>query len=331
MVRLIQVGMGGMGNTWLKTVLASAEAEFAGFVEISPDIAAQQCREYGLDRALVFPSLPEAIGAVAADGVLVVSPPQFHREHSVLAMRAGLPVLSEKPLADTMEAAEEIVRVARETGVLHMVAQNYRYSVPVQTLKSVLDSGRLGAVGQVSVQFFRGPHFGGFRERMASPLILDMSIHHFDLMRYLLGREALEVRGFTFNPSWSWFEGDASAQLSLRFEDGIQVGYLASWCSQAAETSWNGDWRFDCERGVVAMEADQVRLHESEREWEEVAAIKCERTGQAYLLHEFVEAVQGGPRPATVCEDNIRSLAIVFDTLATAGRASGSSVPRTQA
>ncbi|NPV06470.1 MAG: Gfo/Idh/MocA family oxidoreductase [Anaerolineae bacterium] len=329
MTRLIQIGMGGMGGAWLRAIRESDEAEHAAFVEINDDIARSQCQQFGLDPALVFRSLPEAIEAVKADGVVVVTPPQFHREHSVQALRAGLPVLSEKPLADSMEAAREIVRVADETGVLHMVAQNYRYSAPIQTLKSVLDSSRLGEVGAVSVQFFRGPHFGGFRERMPFPLIVDMSIHHFDLMRFLLGLEAVEISGFSFNPSWSWFEGDASALVSLRFAQAegrgtgadVFVGYHASWCSNGAETPWNGEWRFDCEGGVVTLEQDRVKVYQGSPDGEYVAPVALERTGQAHLLHQFVEALAGGPRPETVCQDNIKSLKIVFDTLTAIGDA----------
>lgn len=315
MIRLIQAGMGGMGNTWLKAVSASDEACYVAFVEIDEGTARKQCDAYGFDPGTVFPTLPEAMARVPADGVLIVTPPQFHRMQSVEALRAGLPVLSEKPLADTMEAATDIVAAANETGVLHMVAQNYRYSVPVQTLKSVLDSGTMGPVGSATVRFFRGPHFGGFRERMVHPLIVDMSIHHFDLMRYLLGREVEEVRGFAFNPAWSWFDGAASALLSFRCRGSVHVGYHASWCSQGTETPWNGQWRFECERGVVALEGDRVWVQRTGEEAVEVPPEEPRLTGQAYLLHEFVSALQGGPVPATTCQDNIRSLGIVFKAL----------------
>lgn len=319
MVRLIQVGMGGMGNAWLRAVGGSDEAEYAGLVEIDEAIARKQCDAYDLNPGTVYATLSEALGRLEADGVLVITPPQFHREQSVEALRAGVPVLSEKPLADTMEAAAEIVTAADETGVLHMVAQNYRYSVPVQTLKSVLDSGAVGQVGAACIRFFRGPHFGGFRESMAHPLIVDMSIHHFDMMRYLLGREVVQVRGFAFNPAWSWFDGDASAHLSLSCEGQVQVGYHASWCSQGAETPWNGEWRFECEGGVVTLEGDRVLVYRPGAEPEPVPEVALPRTGQSYLLHEFVEALRGGPRPATTCQDNIRSLEIVFRALSAVG------------
>lgn len=315
MVRLIQVGMGGMGDTWLRTVLASGEAGYAGFVEVNPDIARAQCRKHSLDESLVFGSLTEAIAAVEADGVLIITPPRFHREQSIAALEARLPVLSEKPLADTMTAAQDIVAAAERTGVLHMVAQNYRYSLPVQTLRSVLQSGRLGAVGSLAVQFYKGPHFGGFRDEMPFPLIIDMSIHHFDMMRYLLGQELESVSGYSCNPAWSWYRGDASAMVAMRFGGGAHVSYSASWCATGKETAWNGDWRFDCAGGVLALAQDQVTLQETGAEPEAVALVQPQHTGQAYLLHEFVQALGGGPGPATTCQDNIRSLGIVFATL----------------
>lgn len=67
---------------------------------------------------------------------------------------------------------------ARQAGRVLMVGQNYRYSSPVQTLRSVIAQGALGRPGQAAVEFFRGPHFGGFRDVMPYPLVVDMAIHH---------------------------------------------------------------------------------------------------------------------------------------------------------
>ena len=100
-MKVIQVGIGGMGNAWLTAVQASPDVEFAALVEIDEGIAAAQCSRYALDDVPVFRTLPEALAAVDADGVINVTPPQFHEEVSVTALEAGVPVLSEKPLAHT--------------------------------------------------------------------------------------------------------------------------------------------------------------------------------------------------------------------------------------
>ncbi len=328
-MKVIQVGIGGMGNTWLKTVQASPDVEYAGFVEVNQAIAHQQAEQYHLDPTLIFESLDQALKAVPTDGIIDVTPPRFHREVSLAALSAGVPVLSEKPLSDTLSTAQDIVRKADETGVLHMVTQNYRYTAQAQTVKSVLNSGELGKVGTVTVNFFKGPHFGGFRDEMPHPLIIDMAIHHFDMMRFFLGSEPLTVFGQSWNPPWSWYKGDASAALTLQFGGGTVVSYNGSWCSTGKETPWNAHWRFDCENGVLLLEEDQVYKHVRRSSTQDrggyaeydnesrtlVAPVEMTRTPQAYLLHEFYQAVTEGRSVATTCQDNIKSLAIVFNTI----------------
>ena len=314
-MKVIQVGIGGMGNAWLRAVQESPNVEYAGFVEVSDKIAAEQVQKYNLDGSTIFKSLDEALRQVKADGVINVTPPQFHKAVSLTALEAGIPVLSEKPLAGTREEALDIVEAANRTGVLHMVTQNYRYSVPTQTLKKALTSGDMGAIGAAHVEFFKGPHFGGFREEMPYPLIIDMSIHHFDLMRFFLGSDPLSVFGRSWNPPWSWFKGDASASVTLAFANNVIVSYNGSWCSQGHETPWNAHWRFECAKGVVFMQEDQVYTQLTNQPPVLVEPVQLARTGQAYLLQEFYEAVTTGKPPVTTCQDNIKSLGIVFDVV----------------
>ncbi len=324
-MKVIQVGIGGMGNAWLHAVQKSEVVDFAGFVEINKDIARRQAEAYGLDAAQIYPSLPTALEAVAADAVINVTPPQFHREVTVCALEAGLPVMQEKPLAGNLEDARAIAAAAEATGVLCSVGQNYRYLPLSQTIKNILDSGELGAVAALNVAFFKGPHFGGFREAMAHPLIVDMAIHHFDAMRYFLGSDAATISARSWNPPWSWYAGDASAAVHIGFANGAQASYTGSWCSQAQETTWNGNWRFECERGVLLVEDDRayvqkllrvgegpgalVNVHDDRRE---APLVHMERMAQDYLLAEFYDAVTRGRSTGTSAQDNIKTMELVF-------------------
>lgn len=324
-MKVIQVGIGGMGNTWLNAVLQSPQVEFAGFVEIDNEIARAQSEAYNLDRALIFQSLPEALEAVEADAVINVTPPEFHREICVSAMEAGAPVLTEKPLAGNLDDARAIVETANATGILCSVAQNYRYRTLTQTIKAILAGGELGAVAALRCEFFRGPHFGGFREEMRHPLIIDMSIHHFDLMRLFLDSDAVSIAARSWNPPWSWFDGDASAAAQIEFANGAQASYIGSWCSQAMETSWNANWRFECERGVLLVEDDRITaqqlisvnegargLASAHAEIREVPLIGMECENQDFLLREFFEAVMRGEPVVTTAQDNIHTMEFVF-------------------
>lgn len=324
MIRVVQVGIGGMGNHWLETVLDSSEVEFAGFVEINEAIAAEQTARHKLNGHTVFRTLPEALAALRADGVdgvIDVTPPAFHREVAQMALEVGIPVLSEKPLSNTLEDAKAIVALSNSTGILHMVAQNYRYNPPTQTVKQVLESGDLGDLTAVNVQFFKGAHFDGFRAVMPYPLIIDMSIHHFDMLRFFMDSEPVSIFGRSWNPPGSWLRGDAAASVSLELANGVRVSYNASWVALGGGTTWNGDWRFDGSNGTLSMQGDQVSrvkplvgvFDSSLGEAEPQPLFKMPLTQQAYLLHEFHDAVRHGVQPATTCQDNIRSLALVFD------------------
>jgi len=325
MMKVVQVGIGGMGNTWIGAVQRSKDVDFAGFVEIDDDIAKQQVERYHLDETTIFKSLSEALDKLDVDGVINVTPPQFHKEISVIALEAGIPVLSEKPLASTIEDCRAIVAKANETGVLHTITQNYRYSALAQTVKSILDSGDLGAVGSIHVEFFKGPHFGGFREAMPHPLIIDMSIHHFDMMRFFLDSNPAQLYARSWNPVWSWYDGDASATVNVQFENGVRATYVGSWCSQGMETPWNANWRFECEKGILMLKDDAVSIqpmlgvedrgglrHVKNEQVEAVELVTMERQAQDYLLHEFYEAVTQGKPTGTPAQDNIHTIEFVF-------------------
>ncbi len=327
-MQVIQVGIGGMGNTWLQAVRKSDAVEFAGFVEIDADIARRQAQAHGLDASRIFRTLPEALEAVAADAVINVTPPQVHREICETAFAAGLPVLTEKPLAGSLTDARALAAAAAESGLLCSVAQNYRYRPLSQTVKKLLDSGELGAVGAAQVAFYKGPHFGGFREEMAQPLLIDMAIHHFDMLRFFLDSDAASVSAQSWNPPWSWFGGDASAAAQIRFVNGARASYVGSWCSQAFETSWNADWRFDCAHGVMRVKDDRVYVQRLLRaggergsaneheDWREVPLMSMDRAGQDYLLQEFYEAVTRGGSTGTNAQDNLKTMDLVFGAVA---------------
>ncbi len=121
------------------------------------------------------------------------------------ALLRGLPVLCEKPLAETVRECLTMVAAAEVSGKLLMVSQSRRYFRTGEAFGRQL--AELGAVGSLSCEFFKAPRFGGFREQMAEPLLVDMAIHQFDLARKLIGTEPLSVYCDSYNPEWSWFDG----------------------------------------------------------------------------------------------------------------------------
>ncbi len=179
----------------------------------------------------------------------------------------------------------------------------------------------------VNCAFYLGAHFGGFRDTMPNPLLLDMAIHHFDLARFFTGQDPKAVYAHEFNPKGSWYAGDAAVSCIFEMTGGVVFSYQASWCAEGYPTSWNGDWRFVGERGSVLYEQDaapQAQVVAAQRGFQR--PLKDVGLPDAYLakaqqhgaLLEMLSFLQGGPRPTTEARDNLKSLAMVFGAIESA-------------
>ncbi len=309
MKRIIQVGVGGMGSGWTDRVAESPRWQAAAYVDTNKANLIAAAERHGLSKRRCFKDFRTAIQSVEADALLDVTPQQCRREVCVEALKSGLHVLSEKPLADTLRNAKAIVQCARKNGRTYMVAQNYRYQPVMQTVKRLIDRGRLGEIGYVGVSFHKGPHFDGYREEMPYPLILDMAIHHFDLLRYLLDDDVDEVSATSIDTPWNWNQGDASVMAQLRLKGGAMANYFGSWVSTGWETGWNADWRIEGAKGVALIERDTVYFSGNAGRRRKVPLVKMPLIHQDCLLDTFAKALDSGEEPETGGDRNLNSLA----------------------
>jgi predicted dehydrogenase len=308
-IKIIQVGAGAMGRLWLDVLADSADVELVGLVDIDLSAAQRSAADAGLPNVTLARSLPELLDRVAADAVLNVTVPEAHAEVSITALLHGLAVLCEKPLADTLAAALSMIAAAEVGGRLLMVSQSRRYWRNLDALRSQIT--RLGRLGLVQCSFFKAPHFGGFREEMAYPLLKDMAIHQFDLARDLIGSEPAAVYCESFNPSGSWYAGDAAANVAVDFADGTRFVFTGSWCSPGLETSWNGSWRISAAGGTALWDGDYAPVAQT-ADGEQIPAEPGTEPEQiAGSLAEFVTALRTGAAPSAEAHSNVMSLAMV--------------------
>jgi predicted dehydrogenase len=215
MIRVLLVGAGAMGQAWLEAVHADPGVELAGVVDL--DLAAARRAAPGLPVGTDVAAVAAVTGAQA---VIDVTVPVAHHAVTTAALFAGLPVLGEKPVAETLAQALSLVAAAEVTGQLFMVSQSRRWNPQLFALRAM--TAALGPAGSVSTDFHRAPRFGGFRERMAQPLLVDMAIHAFDAARFLLDADPVTVSCQTWNPPWSWYAGDACAAAVFEMTGGAR-------------------------------------------------------------------------------------------------------------
>ncbi|WP_433871662.1 Gfo/Idh/MocA family protein [Saccharopolyspora sp. CA-218241] len=315
-LRLVVVGAGQMGRNWLRAIGSSALVEAVGVVDL--DLAAAESA--APPSADVGRTLAEVVDRSRPDAVVNVTIPEAHLPVTGEALRRGLPVLSEKPMAATPAEALALVRIAEETGQLLAVSQNRRFHSGLWELRRL--AGQLGRAGILTHEFFKAPHFGGFREVMANPLVLDMAIHNFDAARFLLGAEPVAVYCEEYNPGWSWYGGDAAATAIFEMTGGVRFVYTGSWCSPGLETAWNSRWRLSAERGSATWDGDGRPV--AERTGGAPATVDAldDYPGDDLLgsLTLFARALRTGEAPMGECHDNLRSLAMVHAAIASASR-----------
>ncbi len=315
MLKCVQVGVGGFGNRWLDAIGSTESVRHEALVDINDDALKRALEKTGLGRDRAYRSYEEAFAKVDADFALIVVPPFIHEDVAEAAFEQGLHVLTEKPMAHGMEAAKRMVNRAREKGLTLMVSQNYRFRRWIRSARRFLESGELGRVSHACVSFRLNPDWGPFRKKMDDVLLIEMSIHHFDMMRYLLGKDATAIFARTWNPEWSWFKGDCAAAINIDME-GTPVLYEGSSVAFGGHTGWNGEWRIECERGSLDYDGRGLLTSshfQNGRRSIELLDMPVE--DQEYSLREFGASIVECRDPETSGLDNLKSLAMVFAAL----------------
>ena len=200
--RELRVGVVGIGARCYLAALADSSpvpARLVAAADTAPDAAARAER-----------LLPGGIAVVAdhrdllecgLDAVVLTTPDDTHEELACFFLEAGVPVYLEKPLAITIEGADRILTTARRTGTRLYVGHNMRHMEVVRLLKSVIASGRIGALKAIWCRHFVGN--GGdyyFRDwhaerRHVTGLLLQKAAHDIDVMSWLAGSDPARVVG----------------------------------------------------------------------------------------------------------------------------------------
>jgi predicted dehydrogenase len=191
--KALLVGAGGFGKEWAKTLAACPEVELVAWVSRRAEVVAAAAESLGLSKLRTGADLRAALQSVRPDFVVDATPPEAHHAVTLEALELGVPVLGEKPMADTMDHARAMVKASERAQRLYMVSQSRRYNPQLRAAQTIAQE-RLGSLGILNSDFYIGAHFGGFRDQMPSPLLVDMAIHTFDAARYLTQADPVAVR-----------------------------------------------------------------------------------------------------------------------------------------
>ncbi len=172
--------------------------ELVAVMDTNEERARQIQKRYGAQR--VYTNLDDICNDKDVDAVMVLTPPHHHLLPVVTAAKAGKHVFCEKPMAPTIEEADQMVSVCSEYGVKLMIAFMKRFNRSFRQVKELIDAGRLGQVFEVRARWenakVAGPTGEEFRMTLESGggILQESGSHHIDVCRWWLG-DVCEVSG----------------------------------------------------------------------------------------------------------------------------------------
>lgn len=312
-VRIGLIGAGNIAGAHVAGMRRNPDrVVLAAVADPMPDAAAK--RADGTD-AVLYTDYREMLRDADIDAVDICLPHHLHRDAIVAAAEAGKHVLCEKPLCLTVEEAADIRAAIDASGVTLMCAHNQLFLPPVAKARELIDAGVIGKVYEVRTtdSFYNdfNPENMGWRASAATSgggELIDTGYHPTYLMLHLAGGAPAEVSAMLSRHRLAFMEGEDSAQVLVRFDNGVLGSLTTSWAFQPPA----GTERFAVvgERGWIWSDGTSLRYGVRGGE---TASLEFEPVHEfAAEIAHFADSIQGGTRPLHTEQEGIEVLGIIL-------------------
>ena len=331
-LRLAMAGLGLVGQRHAAAIAAAGNAKGPGVElvavadpsEASEDLA----RTFG---AVWFETLEEMLATTEPDGVILATPTRLHVPQAMACVRAGLPVLVEKPVSDDPTAAERLVAAAEQAGTAILVGHHRRHNPLIRNAKAMIAAGELGDIRALHATcwFYKPDSYfdaAAWRTRAgAGPVSVNL-IHDIDLLRHLCG-EVTRVQAQAA-PSRRGFETEDVAAALLTFANGA-IGTITVSDSIVAPWSWEMTARenpiypathesaylIGGSHGSLSIPDQRLWTHAGARDWWTPMSATTRPTDAsdplvAQIAH-FADVIQGKEAPLVSGAEGLQSLRVV--------------------
>ena len=323
-LRYIQIGTGGFGAVWCSAFLPRlaeiGRAVAVAAVDLNP-AHLQQARDHlKLPPEKCYTDIRRALAENPADFAIIVIPPACHEEAVDLCLAHNLHILSEKPIADSMEACCRIYRKVTSSGRKMAVTMTHRFDQDKQSLERLIHSGEYGRldylVGYTTWAWRAFPDWGAFRYSIPDPLLVESTVHQFDIIRALAGANARTIYARTWNPAWSEYKGHSQGLFILEMENGVHVSYESAK-SNATELTASGHWRAECDRATLELDHRRLKVIRGHIDHdltiEEKPLLHQPAWTNSWLAEMFCDWLQGRrDNHPTAVADNLQCAALLF-------------------
>ncbi|MFX4272520.1 Gfo/Idh/MocA family protein [Propionibacteriaceae bacterium Y1685] len=328
-IRIGLVGAGGIANIHIKGYRANADRMvITAVADADPEVRSRRAAEL---EATPYDDHLALIDEADVDAVDICLPHHLHADAILAAARAGKHVLCEKPLCLSREEAAAIDRAVNEHSVTVMCAHNQLFLGPVRKATELLAAGLVGKVYEVRTtdSFFNDfdPAMMGWRAHRSTSgggELIDTGYHPAYLLLHLADAAPTEVAAMVSTHRLQFAEGEDSAQLLVRFANGV-VGHLAtSWAYQPADCTE----RFSVVGELGALWATKSELSYRLRTGESETFTFPAGTMFPGQMSHFADCLLQGTRPLHDHRDGTTTLEIILAAYESAETGKFVKVPR---
>jgi len=330
-MKIVKVGIIGCGSIaqhrHLPEYKMNKEVEIVAVCDINEQRAIEVAEQYG---AKAYINYEELLTSGTVDAVSVCTPNYLHAPISIGALKSGVHVLCEKPMATSKEEAQAMIQASKESGKKLMIGHNQRFVSSHQKARQLIENGEIGKVYSFRTAFGHGgPEQWSVdgkeswffkKDEAFIGAMGDLGVHKTDLLRYILGEEIVEVGAFVQTSAKDFANVDDNAVCVLKTESGIIGTLAASWAYVGKEDNSTIIYG---EKGVLRLEDHPtysliVQYATGEVENYELGKIQSNDEGgqnNTHVIEQFINAIVEDKEPAVSGEEGAKSLSVILAAL----------------
>ena len=298
------VGAGGVSKMHLDGMKRHPDqVKVVALCDANPEALAVRKVEFGAETT--HTDLEEMIRSARLDAAIVCTPTHVRRVVVEPLLRAGIPVLVEKPLAETYAEAAEMARISAETGTPVAVDQNFRRHFGFALARDVITSGEIGQPRHIThvTSYWRVDQ--GWRATRGRYLMAVMSIHWFDGYRFMLDDEAESVYARAIHDPHG---ADIAVSLVIRMRKGTMISLSESFRPCVNQNLC----QLDATEGGLLLGHSNITVISADRSRRREVPNPHDKIEATFLpLADLLAARAQGRQPETSVHDNLGSMRIL--------------------
>ena len=316
MLRWGLIGASTIGREWIVPAIGiQPDSMVAAVASSSPERARRYANELSIPNA--FTSVANLLAEPTIDAIYISSTNEWHEPQALAAVAAGKHVLCEKPLALSLDSARRMVAAATSAGVVLGTNHHLRNAATHRKMRELIQTGAIGRplAARVFHAVYLPPHLQSWRvdrPEAGGGVILDITVHDADTLRFALGDEVAEVTAMTANQGMGRAGLEDAVMGVIRFRNGVIAQFHDAFTAPHAPTGFevHGTEGSLFGRDVMTqrpMGTVSMRRHGSEEEVPVDHENLYERSVRC-----FNAAIRGEGEPAATGEDGVQSLAVAL-------------------